>query len=214
MTDAPNQLKLQSTNKAIDYITYVFAMAGLKGNNVLLSSSIQYVINVIMTIPALIWLDKWGRRPTLLVGAALMMTWLFIDGGQSTHSLPCDPQLNKFRNYGNLRPSSTRRWPQRHRSRILDRKRQALQSHHRLQLPLRRIIRTDLGPRFLGLPTRALPSPSARQSRSARHVRELGFQLRVGLLRAAGIREYPMENLHCVRRVLCMHVHSCVLHVS
>jgi MFS family permease len=56
-------------------------MAGLKGDNVLLSSSIQYVINVIMTIPALIWLDVWGRRPTLLVGAALMMTWLFINGG-------------------------------------------------------------------------------------------------------------------------------------
>jgi MFS family permease len=60
---------------------YVFAMAGLKGNNVLLSSSIQYVINVIMTIPALIWLDKWGRRPTLMVGALCMMTFLFIDGG-------------------------------------------------------------------------------------------------------------------------------------
>lgn len=56
-------------------------MADLKGNNVLLSSSIQYVINVVMTIPALIWLDKWGRRPTLLVGALLMMTWLFINGG-------------------------------------------------------------------------------------------------------------------------------------
>src|SRR5450432_2702720 len=56
-------------------------MAGLKGNNVLLSSSIQYVINVIMTIPALIWMDRWGRRPMFLVGAALMMTWLFINAG-------------------------------------------------------------------------------------------------------------------------------------
>ena len=56
-------------NRSTDYITYVFAMAGLKGNNVLLSSSIQYIINIIMTIPALLWLDKWGRRPTLMVGA-------------------------------------------------------------------------------------------------------------------------------------------------
>jgi hypothetical protein len=60
---------------------YVFAMAGLKGNNVLLSSSIQYVINVAMTVPALIWMDPWGRRPMLLVGAALMMIWLFINAG-------------------------------------------------------------------------------------------------------------------------------------
>ena len=33
------------------YITYVFTMAGLSGNNLLLSSSIQYVINVAMTVP-------------------------------------------------------------------------------------------------------------------------------------------------------------------
>jgi len=73
--------QLTGMNVMMYYITYVFAMANLKGNNVLLSSSIQYVINVIMTIPALIWLDRWGRRLPLLVGAALMMTFLFIDAG-------------------------------------------------------------------------------------------------------------------------------------
>lgn len=55
-------------------------MAGLSGNTLLVSSSIQYVINVVMTIPALIWVDRWGRRPTLLIGAALMATWLFANG--------------------------------------------------------------------------------------------------------------------------------------
>ncbi|TVY82751.1 High-affinity glucose transporter [Lachnellula suecica] len=73
--------QLTGMNVMMYYITYVFAMADLKGNNVLLSSSIQYVINVIMTIPALLWLDRWGRRTPLLVGAALMMTFLFIDAG-------------------------------------------------------------------------------------------------------------------------------------
>jgi hypothetical protein len=63
------------------YITYVFAMAGLQGNNLLVSSSIQYVINVFMTVPALIWIDAWGRRIPLLVGSALMATWLFADAG-------------------------------------------------------------------------------------------------------------------------------------
>lgn len=63
------------------YITYVFAMAGYSGNANLLASSIQYVINVIMTVPALIWLDRWGRRKPMLIGAFLMMTWMFANAG-------------------------------------------------------------------------------------------------------------------------------------
>lgn len=34
-----------------------------------------------MTIPALLFVDRWGRRPTLLVGAALMMTFMFANAG-------------------------------------------------------------------------------------------------------------------------------------
>ena len=56
-------------------------MAGKSGNSLLLSSSIQYIINVVMTVPALIWMDRWGRRPTLLVGAALMAVWMFTNAG-------------------------------------------------------------------------------------------------------------------------------------
>lgn len=56
-------------------------MAGISGNQLLVSSSVQYVINVVMTVPALLYVDRWGRRPTLLVGAALMMTWLFANAG-------------------------------------------------------------------------------------------------------------------------------------
>lgn len=56
-------------------------MAGLNGNTLLVSSSIQYVINVGMTVPAIIWVDRWGRRPTLLIGCTLMMIWLYINAG-------------------------------------------------------------------------------------------------------------------------------------
>lgn len=56
-------------------------MAGLSGDNLLVSSSIQYVINVVMTVPALLWVDRWGRRKPLLIGAFLMMTWLVINAG-------------------------------------------------------------------------------------------------------------------------------------
>jgi sugar porter (SP) family MFS transporter len=84
--------QLTGMNVMMYYITYVFSMAGLTGNNLLVSSSIQYVINVCMTVPALLWVDKWGRRPTLLVGAALMMTWLFANAGLlATYGHPAPP---------------------------------------------------------------------------------------------------------------------------
>lgn len=70
---------------AMYYITYLFGMAGLKGNNNLVASSIQYVINVFMTIFALIFVDRWGRRLPLLVGAFFMALWLFINAGLMAH---------------------------------------------------------------------------------------------------------------------------------
>ena len=73
--------QLTGMNVMMYYITYVFAMAGLSGNNLLVSSSIQYVINVLLTVPALLFVDRWGRRPTLLLGALGMMTWMFANGG-------------------------------------------------------------------------------------------------------------------------------------
>ena len=33
-----------------------------------------------MTVPAIIWMDKWGRRPTLLLGSFVMMSLLLISG--------------------------------------------------------------------------------------------------------------------------------------
>ncbi|KAL9596402.1 MAG: hypothetical protein Q9219_005837 [cf. Caloplaca sp. 3 TL-2023] len=73
--------QLTGMNVMMYYITYVFLMAGVNGNANLVASSIQYVINVVMTVPALLYVDRWGRRPTLLVGATLMMTWLFANAG-------------------------------------------------------------------------------------------------------------------------------------
>ncbi|KAK7422577.1 high affinity glucose transporter [Neonectria punicea] len=73
--------QLTGMNVMMYYITYIFSMAGYKGNANLLASSIQYIINVVMTVPALIWMDKWGRRPTLLIGATLMGTFMFANAG-------------------------------------------------------------------------------------------------------------------------------------
>jgi len=73
--------QLTGMNVMMYYITYVFTMAGLTGSTLLVSSSIQYVINVVMTVPALLFVDRWGRRPTLLAGAFLMAIWLFANAG-------------------------------------------------------------------------------------------------------------------------------------
>ncbi|CCJ30095.1 unnamed protein product [Pneumocystis jirovecii] len=66
-------------NVIMYYVAYVFRMAGYKGTSNLLVSSIQYVLNVIMTIPALLFIDKWGRRPTFIYGAILMAILLYAE---------------------------------------------------------------------------------------------------------------------------------------
>ncbi len=60
------------------YIVYIMEAAGI--GDTLLTSSIQYILNVTLTLPAIIYLDKWGRRPSLLIGSFLMMVLLFIVG--------------------------------------------------------------------------------------------------------------------------------------
>ncbi|KAI0101792.1 high-affinity glucose transporter [Nemania sp. FL0031] len=71
--------QLTGMNVMMYYIAYVFTMAGLGGD--LLPSGIQFIINVVMTIPALIWQDIWGRRPTMLVGALLMCLFMSLNAG-------------------------------------------------------------------------------------------------------------------------------------
>ena len=67
-------------------------MAGLSGDINLIASSIQYVINVGMTVFALVFIDRWGRRPPLLVGALLMATWMFANAGlMASYGHPAPP---------------------------------------------------------------------------------------------------------------------------
>ncbi|KAL7929833.1 glucose transporter [Trichoderma chlorosporum] len=73
--------QLTGMNVMMYYIANIFSMAGYSGNANLLASSIQYIINVLMTVPALIWVDKWGRRPTLLIGSVLMALWMYANAG-------------------------------------------------------------------------------------------------------------------------------------
>ncbi len=73
--------QLTGMNVLMYYIVYIFASAGYTGNTNLVASSIQYVLNTVMTIPALIYIDHWGRRPLLYCGSFIMMIWLFAIAG-------------------------------------------------------------------------------------------------------------------------------------
>ena len=73
--------QLTGMNVAMYYIVLIFQGAGITGNANLQASSIQYVLNVVMTIPAILFIDKWGRRPVLLIGSTFMALWMFLIGG-------------------------------------------------------------------------------------------------------------------------------------
>ncbi|KAK1833921.1 general substrate transporter [Podospora conica] len=88
--------QLTGMNVMMYYITYVFTMAGLAdsdgGNAVLLPAGIQFIINVALTVPALLFLDRWGRRPTLLAGAFLMCLFTSLNAGLfAVYSRPARP---------------------------------------------------------------------------------------------------------------------------
>ncbi|KAF7343307.1 General substrate transporter [Mycena venus] len=74
--------QLTGMNVMMYYIIYVFQGAGLTGRRGnLIADSVQYVLNVVATIPAIIYIDSWGRRPMLLAGTLAMGFWLFLVGG-------------------------------------------------------------------------------------------------------------------------------------
>ena len=84
--------QLTGMNVMMYYIVYVFGMAGLTANANLIASSIQYVINVCMTVPALLFIDRWGRRVPLLVGSTFMAIWMYANAGLlATHGSPAPP---------------------------------------------------------------------------------------------------------------------------
>ncbi|KAJ5190867.1 uncharacterized protein N7498_009852 [Penicillium cinerascens] len=73
--------QLTGINAILYYITYIFGMAGLIGSSNLVASSISSVINVVMTIPALLFMDRIGRRPLLIGGSISLTIWWTICAG-------------------------------------------------------------------------------------------------------------------------------------
>ncbi|KAL9117484.1 MAG: hypothetical protein Q9187_005981 [Circinaria calcarea] len=69
---------LGGVNVMMYYVVYVMQAAGI--GDPLLAASIQYILNVVLTLPAILFLDKWGRRPSLLLGSLAMMVLLLTVG--------------------------------------------------------------------------------------------------------------------------------------
>lgn len=69
-------------NAMIYYAPTMFASLGLNGNTTsLLATGVYGIVNCLSTIPAIVFIDRFGRRPLLMLGAAGTCISLCIVGG-------------------------------------------------------------------------------------------------------------------------------------
>lgn len=68
-------------NAIIYYAPTIFRQVGLTGGTIsILATGVVGVVNFVMTIPAVLWVDNFGRRPLLFFGALSMAISLAIVG--------------------------------------------------------------------------------------------------------------------------------------
>ncbi|KAH9209568.1 general substrate transporter [Leptodontidium sp. 2 PMI_412] len=82
--------QLTGQNAMLYYIVYIFQMAGL-GRDTLVIASIQYVIQVVMTVPSIFFMDRWPRRRVMMTGSSLLAIYLFTVAGlmaSNGHAVP------------------------------------------------------------------------------------------------------------------------------
>jgi MFS family permease len=68
-------------NFILYYAPFIFQSIGLTGNSIsLLASGVVGIVMFLATIPAVLYVDKWGRKPTLITGAIMMGICHFVVG--------------------------------------------------------------------------------------------------------------------------------------
>jgi sugar porter (SP) family MFS transporter len=73
--------QLTGINAIMYYAPQIFSNAGLTSNSSrLLATGVNGVVNMLATIPAILWIDRWGRKPTLISGGIFMGTAMLIIG--------------------------------------------------------------------------------------------------------------------------------------
>ncbi|KAJ5103858.1 sugar transporter [Penicillium argentinense] len=73
--------QMSGANVMTYYVVYVFQMANMTGNILLISSGIQYALFIIFTSIMFFFIDKTGRRTLLMYGAIGMALCHFVVGG-------------------------------------------------------------------------------------------------------------------------------------
>ncbi|KAJ2308634.1 hypothetical protein IWW55_000320 [Coemansia sp. RSA 2706] len=62
--------QLTGINTTLYFAPTIFKQSGLTGKNAsLLAQGVNGVVNMLATIPAILWIDRWGRRKTLIFGS-------------------------------------------------------------------------------------------------------------------------------------------------
>jgi sugar porter (SP) family MFS transporter len=68
-------------NSIMYYAPRIFQQAGVEGNSAsLIASGVNGVLNVLATIPAVLYIDRLGRRVVMITGAAIMGTAMILCG--------------------------------------------------------------------------------------------------------------------------------------
>ncbi|KAK9490391.1 general substrate transporter [Lipomyces doorenjongii] len=75
--------QLTGINVAMYYIAYLLKSAGFK--DVRVASLIQYIIGMTSTIPSILWTDRFGRRPALIIGSITLTIWFAVIGSLLKH---------------------------------------------------------------------------------------------------------------------------------
>ncbi|KAL1978863.1 hypothetical protein VTN31DRAFT_1722 [Thermomyces dupontii] len=73
--------QLSGANIMTYYVVYVFAMANLQGNILLISSGVQYALFIVFTSVIFFYIDKTSRRGLLIWGALSMAACHFVVAG-------------------------------------------------------------------------------------------------------------------------------------
>ncbi|KAI0219249.1 hypothetical protein L0F63_001456 [Massospora cicadina] len=72
--------QLTGINSVMYYAPQIFKQAGFSTSAGLLATAINGIVNMTATIPAIMYVDQWGRRKTLIAGAMIMAVGMGVVG--------------------------------------------------------------------------------------------------------------------------------------